>query len=152
MCKFQKQQSILIFWYPLSHFGFALIEAMACWIFLSLPQNQNPLFKCFERYVWHERTGKRTEHMQIMFSGLVWSRRPRSDGRSYSIPADRCWPPGDSVALLRWPSWPWSHESKGILGFSLMLSIWRRETSELQDLAVFFHLAVGVWNPAPCRM
>ena len=33
MCKFQKQRSILVFWYPLSHFGFAMIEAAACWIF-----------------------------------------------------------------------------------------------------------------------
>lgn len=121
------------------------------------------------------------EHMKIMFWGLVWSRRPENSAPHQEWRAElqhSCWQVlapwwfVTPVALLRWPSWPWSHESKGILGFSLMISIWRRETSELQDLVVFFivllrseilhhvgcrklcksswdHLSISIWTVSP---
>ena len=99
------------------------------------------------------------EHMKIMFSSFgvaapKTAHHTRSDGRSYSIPADRCRPlvicrSCGLVAMTILTVKPWIQ--RNLLCFLILISIRRRETSELQDLVMFFHLALDVWNPAPCR-
>ena len=159
-CEFQKAAFTIlatsVFWYPL---GFVLRQRHV--VSSESPTDPKSFLQVFWTLcvTWKNREASPWSTWKSSFGASFGVAAPktahhtRSDGRSYSIPADRCCPlvirrSCGLVAMTILTVKPWIQRNLRFFFNDIHLE---KRNIRIARLGCVLHLALEVWNPAPCR-